>query len=75
MVKRVYKDKAKQEARNKKIAQQKEYLPKLVLENEEKKPFIFEHKDEFEGGDFDKILTEAEKSRLIYIVLDKIRLS
>lgn len=45
------------------------------MENEAKKPFIFEHRAEYHGGDFDKILSEAEKSRLIYIVLDKIRLT
>ena len=45
------------------------------METEAKKAFVFEHKDEYCGGDFDKILSEAEKSRLIYIILDKIKMS
>ena len=45
------------------------------METEAKKAFVLEHRDEFCGGDFDKILTEAEKSRLIYIILDKIKMS
>jgi len=46
-----------------------------VLTTEAKKAFVYEHKNEFLGGDFDKILTESEKSRLIYIILDKIKLT
>lgn len=36
---------------------------------------MYDFRNEFHGGDFDKILSEAEKSRLIYIILDKIKLS
>jgi len=36
---------------------------------------VYAFKSEYFGGDFDKILSEAEKSRLIYIILDKIRLT
>jgi len=50
-------------------------LPKLVIETEKKKAFSYEHRNEYRGGDFDKILCESEKSRLIYILLDKIKLS
>lgn len=46
-----------------------------MIETEAKKPFSFEKRAEFHGGDFDKILTESEKSRLIFIILDKIKLS
>ena len=74
MVPRKYnqeKEKVKEEKKNK----QKNYLPKLVQETEAKKAFVCEFKDEYCGGDFDRILTEAEKSRLIYIILDKIKLT
>jgi len=54
---------------------QGEYLPKKVLETEAKKAFVYEFRNEYEGGDFDKILTEAEKSRLIYIIIDKIKMT
>jgi len=47
----------------------------LVRETEAKKAFIYEFRNEYCGGDFDKILSEAEKSRLIYIILDKIKMS
>lgn len=50
-------------------------MPALVQETEAKKAFIYASKEEYLGGDFDKILSEAEKSRLIYIILDKIKLS
>ena len=50
-------------------------MPRTVIETEEKKAFVYEHREEYCGGDFDKILNEAEKSRLIYIILDKIKLS
>ena len=45
------------------------------MDTEAKKAFIYDVRHEFCGGDFDKILTESEKSRLIYIILDKIKLS
>ena len=45
------------------------------MDTEAKKAFIYDARHEFCGGDFDKILTESEKSRLIYIILDKIKLS
>ena len=75
LVPRVYSDAAKQGKKDQRKEQQKSYLPKLVMETEAKKAFVFEHRKEYHGGDFDKILTEAEKSRLIYIILDKIKLS
>jgi len=31
-------------------------------------------REEFNGGDFDMILTEAEKSRLFFILFDKVLL-
>ncbi len=46
-----------------------------MIETEDKKAFLYEFKAEYCGGDFDKILNEAEKSRLIFIILDKIKLS
>ena len=45
------------------------------MDTEAKKAFVYDYRNEFFGGDFDKILTESEKSRLIYIILDKIKLS
>jgi len=50
------------------------YLPRLVMETEKKKAFVYDFKEEFYGGDFDKILTESEKSRLIYIIMEKIKI-
>jgi len=75
MVHHVYSDDVKRSAREKKISMQGEYLPKKVLETEAKKAFVYEFRNEYEGGDFDKILTEAEKSRLIYIIIDKIKMT
>ena len=46
-----------------------------MIETEAKKAFVYKFKSEYCGGDFDQILTEAEKSRLIYIILDKIKLT
>jgi hypothetical protein len=40
------------------------------MEAEEKKPFKFENRMEFEGGDYNSILTEADKSRLFFVILD-----
>jgi len=75
MAPRVYTDSSKQSLKDQKKEKQERYLPKTVIETEAKKVFVYDHKDEFCGGDFDKILNEAEKSRLIYIILDKIKLS
>jgi len=75
MAPRVYTDSSKQSLKDQRKEKQKSYLPKTVIETENKKVFVYDHKDEFCGGDFDKILNEAEKSRLIYIILDKIKLS
>ncbi len=75
MAPRIYADKDKQKNKEERKEKQKSYLPKTVIETEEKKPFLFEFKNEYCGGDFDKILNEAEKSRLIYIILDKIKFS
>lgn len=46
-----------------------------MIATEAKKAFVYAFKNEYCGGDFDKILSESEKSRLIYIILDKIRLT
>jgi len=75
MVPRKYEDTTKQQTKDSKLAKQKEYLPKRVISTEVKKAFVYEHRKEYCGGDFDKILSEAEKSRLIYIILDKIKLT
>ena len=48
---------------------QKEYLPLTVMETEEKQPFIYAYREDYFAGDFDQILTESEKSRLIFIIL------
>jgi len=75
MVHHVHSDEEKRSAKEKKISKQREYLPKKVLETEAKKAFVYEFRNEYKGGDFDKILTEAEKSRLIYIIIDKIKMA
>mmetsp|Transcript_25062 Transcript_25062/g.31382 ORF Transcript_25062/g.31382 Transcript_25062/m.31382 type:complete len:170 (-) Transcript_25062:1742-2251(-) len=75
MVPRVYANSSKQRAKDERRERQKSYLPSLVRETEAKKCFVYDKRSEFCGGDFDKILNEAEKSRLIYIILDKIKLS
>ena len=54
---------------------QKDYLPSKVIEAESRKPFVLAYREEFEGGDFDKILSEADKSRIFYCLLDKVNLS
>lgn len=53
MVPRVYADKEKQAAKEKRAIQQKDYLPRRVQICEAKKPFVYAHKDEYYGGDFD----------------------
>ena len=75
MVPRVYSDKNKQQSKEQRRERQKSYLPRKVRETEEKKAFVYEHRAEYYEGDFDKILSEAEKSRLIYIILDKVKTS
>lgn len=63
-------DPAKRERKNKKRQEQKSYLSHKIMEAEEKKPFKFENRMEFEGGDYNSILTEADKSRLFFVILD-----
>jgi len=46
-----------------------------VIEAESRKPFVLAYREEFEGGDFNKILCEADKSRIFYCILDKVSLS
>ena len=75
MVPRVYTDDEKEKTKQDRLKQQKSYLPRKVMDTEAKKAFVYDYRNEFCGGDFDKILTESEKSRLIYIILDKIKLS
>lgn len=75
MVPRKYNDGQKEQAKQSKLTKQHDYLPERVLATEAKKAFVYEYKSEYFGGDFDKILSESEKSRLIYIILDKIRLT
>lgn len=43
-----------------------------VIRAETCKPFLLEFKNEFYEGDFDKILTEADKCRLIHSIIEKI---
>ena len=75
MCHRVFSHPEKRESQNKKLASQKEYLPYKVIEAERRKPFVLAYREEFEGGDFDKILSEADKSRIFYCLLDKEKLS
>ena len=70
MVPRVYSDATKKAKKDELYEKQKSYLPRKVQETEAKKAFVYEYREEYCGGDFDKILSEAEKSRLIYIILD-----
>jgi hypothetical protein len=65
-------DPAKREKINKKRSEQKSYLDPRILQAESRRPFLMAKRQEFEGGDYDKILTEAEKSRIFFILLDKI---
>lgn len=71
---RVYKDKVKQLKYEAKQLEVKKYLDKRVLAAEERRLFEFESRVEFCGGDYDEILNEAEKSRLIYILFHKLEL-
>ena len=50
-------------------------MPETVMLTEEKRPFIYAYREDFFAGDFDQILTESEKSRLIFIILQKIKIS
>lgn len=69
-------DPSKREKRNQKVAEQKSYLDPKIIAIEGKKPFKFENRNEYgDQGAYDSILTEADKSRFFYIILDKIRLS
>jgi len=45
-------------------------LDKKIILAEEKKPFKLSQRVEFEGGDYDSILTEADKARLFFVILD-----
>ena len=45
------------------------------MDTERKRPFIYAYREDYCNGDFDEILTEAEKSRLIFIILQKIKIS
>ena len=75
MINHVHSNEKRRSAKEEKISKKRKYLPKKVLETEAKKAFVYELRNEYEGGDFDKILTEAEKSRLIYIIIDKIKMA
>ena len=50
-------------------------MPDKVIKTEEKRAFIYAYKEDYCGGDFDEILTESEKSRLIFIIIQKIKTS
>ena len=52
----------------------KAYLDPRILDAEERKIFDKSKRQEYCGGDYDQILTEAEKSRLIYILFHKIEI-
>ena len=75
MCRKEYHDPQKREKANKKRAMQQEYLNKKIMDTERKRPFIYAYREDFCKGDFDMILTEAEKSRLIFIILQKIKTS
>lgn len=68
-------DKEKDAKRKAKLIQQKSYLTKNTIDCEQKKPFCLARRNEFYEGEFDQILNESTKSRLIYIILDKIRVT
>jgi len=68
-------DPKKREKKNKKLAEQKAYLDKRIVFAESRRPFQMSKRNEFQGGDFDKILTEAEKSRIFFILFDKLLLT
>jgi hypothetical protein len=68
-------DSAKQEKNTKKREARKNYLDPLIQIAEEKRPFKLAQRKEFEGGDIDLILSEADKSRLFFNLLDRIELS
>lgn len=71
---RVHANKIKQLKIEGKKAAVRKYLDPRVMDAEERKLFEMENKDEFCAGDYDEILNEAEKSRLIYIIFHKIQL-
>ena len=75
MCRKEYHDPQKREKANKKRAMQQEYLNKKIMDTERKRPFIYAYREDYWKGDFDMILTEAEKSRLIFIILQKIKIS
>lgn len=64
--------------RAKKIQERREalkaYLDPRILDAEDRKIFDKSKRQEYCGGDFDQILSEAEKSRLIYILFHKIEI-
>lgn len=68
-------DPVKREKKNQKQQAQKEYLDPRVQIAEDRRPFKLAQRSEFEGGDIDKILTEADKSRLFFKILDRIELN
>lgn len=68
-------DKEKAAKKRQKLLQQKGYLSKNIIDCEAKKPYNHSKRKEFYDGEFNQILNESTKSRLIYIILDKVRVS
>ena len=52
-------DPEKREKLNRKRSERKVYLDPKIMTAEEKRPFKFELRSEFEDGDIDRILTES----------------
>jgi len=68
-------DKEKAAKKKQKLMQQKDYLSQNVIDCEAKKPYCHARRKEYYDGEFNQILNESTKSRLIYIILDKVRVS
>lgn len=62
-------NKEAQEARNRLRKEQEEYLHHRIIKAERKKPFKVAKKELFEGGNFESILTEADKTRIIHSII------
>lgn len=54
-----------------KYYKQWEYLPKIIIESEKRKPFMYKEKEFY--GDEKKLITDAERASILKFILDDIR--
>lgn len=65
---------AKEEDRNRKRKEQEAYLEKKLIKAEKRKPFKEAQKSQYEGGNIETILNQADKSRIILSIFSNLKL-